>query len=164
MYIKAQDAYIANNTVYNTFEGAGISIRSTAVVKNNKIWDTTGSALAVYQMKPAGPSGKTVIENNELFFTKNKPKGRHSPLLRIQSDNRFPLFYDTFEVRNNKLSIFEDTSDEKQPPLIYADNVFDNLTFSGNHLVDRRSRRRFFSSNYTIRAEDKNLNFFNEIK
>lgn len=161
MYIKAQDAYIANNTVYNSFDGSGISIRSTAVVKNNKIWDTKGDALAFYQMKPAGPSMKSVIENNELFFTKNRPEGSGGASLLKFSwvKDKNPLFYDTFEVRNNKLSICEDITGT--PPLIYAE-PFVNLTFVGNHLVDHRKNTKFFSSNYPVRYEDKNLNFFNE--
>ena len=129
MYIKAQDPYIAHNTVYNSFDGSGISIRSTAVVRNNKIWDTKGDALAFYQDKPAGISGKSVIKNNELFFTKNKPEGKYAPLLRIYWDKKkFPLFYDTFEVRNNKLTISEDVLDKTQPPLIFVNHEFKNLS------------------------------------
>lgn len=161
MYIKAQDAYIAGNTVYNSWDGVGISIRSTAVVKNNKIWDTKGSALSFSQQKPAGSSMKSVIENNELFFTKNRPEGSGgSSLLALSKGKKNPLFYDTFEVRNNKLSICEDITGK--PPLFYSQKDFKNLTFVGNHLVDRRKRTKFFSANYSIRDEDRNLNFFNE--
>ncbi|MEM8719354.1 MAG: right-handed parallel beta-helix repeat-containing protein [Cyanobacteria bacterium P01_G01_bin.39] len=160
MYIKAQDPYIANNTIYNSFDGTGISIRSTAVVKNNKIWNTTGTALAFNQMKPAGSSRKSVIENNELFFNKERPKSGNQPLLKFYWDKeRFPIFYDNFEVRNNKLSICDDITGE--PPLIFI-GEFANVDFTDNNLVDHREKTKFFSYNYSIRDEDKNLNFFNE--
>ena len=45
MYLKAQDVLVEGNTVYNVFDGAGISIRSTARVLNNRVWDTRFSAL-----------------------------------------------------------------------------------------------------------------------
>ena len=162
MYIKAQDPYVANNTVYNSWDGEGISIRSTAVVKNNKIWDTKKAALAFYQDKPAGSSMKSVIENNELFFTKNRPGGQgNQSLLKLYwvKGYKFPIYYDTFEVRNNKLSICEDIADN--PALISA-YEFDSLTFVDNHLVDRRETTKFFSSNYSVRKQDWNMNFFNK--
>lgn len=162
MYIKAQDPYVANNTVYNSWDGEGISIRSTAVVENNRIWDTKKAALAFYQQKPAGSSKKSTIANNELFFTKNRPAGHgNQSLLKLywNEGEKNPLRYDTFEVRNNKLSICENLVDN--PPLISTYN-FDNLTFVDNDLVDRRKKNKFFSSNYLIRNKDLNLNFFNE--
>ena len=162
MYIKAKDPYIANNTVYNSWDGEGISIRSTAVVKNNKIWDTKKAALAFYQDKPAGSSMKSVIKNNELFFTKNRPGGHgNQSLLKLYWTEGYknPIFYSTFEVRNNKLSICEDITDN--PPLI-STYKFDNLTFVNNDLVDHRKKTKFFSSNYSVRDKDKNMNRFNE--
>ena len=166
MYIKAQDAYVANNTVYNSFDGSGISIRSTAVVKNNKIWDTKGDALAFYQQKPPGSSKKSVIENNELFFTENRPQGsQNQPLLKLHWAEGFkhPLRYDTFEVRNNKLSICTE-EDIGNPPLVGLYS-FENLTFIDNDLVDHREKEKFFtyySKNPSVRYEEQNTNSFNE--
>lgn len=165
MYIKAQDAYVANNTVYNSFDGSGISIRSTAVVQGNKIWDTKGDALAFYQQKPAGSSGKSVVENNELFFTENRPKGwDNEPLLRVYwaENSKHPLRYDTFEIRNNKLSIY-DRYQEGNPPLVGL-YTFDNLTFADNELVDNREQPKFFSyygDKRSYRIEEKFTNSFN---
>ena len=75
------------------FDGAGISIRSTAVVKNNKIWDTKVEALAFYQPVPPGSSMKSVIKNNELFFTENRPGGSgNQPLLKLYyAEEKKPL-------------------------------------------------------------------------
>ena len=165
MYIKAQDPYVAYNTVYNSFDGSGISIRSTAVVKNNKIWDTKGDALAFYLQKPAGSSRKSVIENNELFFTENRPEGANaSPLLRLHwSQNpKDPIFYNTFEVHNNKLSICTDAY-IGDPSLIQLYS-FDNLTLVGNDLVDYRAKSKFFQyiGNPSIRYEEQNTNSFNK--
>ena len=147
MYIKAQDPYIANNTVYNSWDGEGISIRSTAVVKNNKIWDTKKAALAFYQGKAAGSSMRSVIENNELFFTTNRPKGHgNQSLLKLYWDKeKFPIFYDTFEVRNNKLSIGEDLVGN--PALISA-YEFDNLNFADNYLIDDRENEKMFQGDF----------------
>ena len=166
MYIKAQDPYIANNTVYNSWDGEGISIRSTAVVKNNKIWDTKKAALAFYQHKPAGSSMKSVIENNELFFTKSRPVGAGGheiqPLLKLYYvEGKGPLHYNSFEVRNNKLSIQEDIIGN--PPLMEL-YPFENLTVSGNNFIDRREKTNFFRylKNSSIRYEEQNTNSFNK--
>ena len=113
-------------------------------------------------MKPAGSSMKSVIQNNELFFTKSRPGGAgNQSLMKFYKKKEFPLFYDTFEVRNNKLSICEDIIDN---PSLISTNGFDNLnlTLIGNNFVDHREKTKFFSSNYSIRNQDKNMNSFNE--
>ncbi|MEL6441279.1 MAG: right-handed parallel beta-helix repeat-containing protein [Cyanobacteria bacterium J06621_8] len=166
LYIKAQDAYIAGNTVYNSFDGEGISIRSTAVVIDNKIWDTKLAALAFYQDAPAGPSQKSVIKNNELFFTENRPKADHgaAALLRLHWTENYKnsIQYDTFKVRNNKLSI--NTEEIGNPALINLYS-FDNLTLVGNDFIDKRARTRFFQyiGDPLIRYEERNTNSFNEV-
>ena len=164
MYIKAQDAYIVGNTVYNSWDGEGISVRSTSVVKNNKIWDTKKAALAFYQDSPAGSSMKSVVENNELFFTKNKPKGDSiQPLLKLYWKDGYknPIFYDNFEVRNNELSISAENSYNHALVELYS---FDGLNIVGNNLVDRRENAKFFRylGNSPIRYEEQNTNSFNK--
>lgn len=164
MYIQAQDAYIANNQVYNSFDGTGITIRSTAIVKDNAIWDTRLAGLSFLQSRPPGPSMKSVIENNELFFTEDKPKGPGwEPLLFLNWSEKssYPLRYDNFTVRNNKLSIC--TEDVGNIPLIKL-YPFDDLTVVGNDLIDHRKKQRFFGYMKTpsIRYETQNNNSFNE--
>ena len=165
MYIKAQDAYIANNTVYNSFDGTGISLRSTATVVNNRVWDTKLSAVGFLQMKPAGPSMKSTFENNELFYTENRPKGT-SPLLGLNwqgEEDNYPLRYDDFTIRNNKFSICTEVVNRSPIIKLYP---FNNLTIANNDLVDRRKNTRFFSyhAEPPIRYEnDKSMNSFNQI-
>ena len=163
MYVKAQDAYIAGNTIYNTFDGEGISIRSTAIVRNNKVWDTRLAAIGFLQMKPPGNSMKSVIEDNELFFTKNKPQslGTKSLLfLNWSKKSSYPLRYDNFVVRNNKLAIC--TSDINDFPLIKL-YPFKNLTIVNNELIDLRDDRNFFDylETPTIEYEKERKNSFN---
>ena len=165
MYIKAQDAYIAGNTVYNSFDGTGISLRSTATVINNKVWDTKFSAVAFLQMKPAGSSMKSTFENNKLFYTDNKPEGI-SPLLGLHwqgEEDTYPLRYDNFTIRNNELSICTEAASRSPIVKLYP---FDNLTITNNNFVDRRQNIRFFSyhADSPIRYEkDKSMNSFNKI-
>ena len=49
-------------------------------------------------------------------------------------------------------------------PLMGIYYPFNNLTITGNDFIDHRNKTRFFSSNYSIRNKDKNMNFFNEAK
>lgn len=150
MYVKAQDAYIMGNTIYNIFDGQGISIRSTAVVLNNKVWDTRLAAIGFLQMKPPGNSMTSVVKNNELFFTKNKPPslGAKSLLfLNWSKKSSYPLRYENFIVRNNKLAIC--TSNVEDLPLIKL-YPFANLTIDRNKLIDRRQNQHFFDYLGTI--------------
>ena len=144
MYIKAQDAWIEGNTVYNAFDGSGISVRSTATVVNNRVWDTKYETLVFYQMKPAGPSMRSVIRGNELFFTDRAPSGSNRWLLKLgwNKSKGIPLRYDTFDVRNNTFSICTAAAGTYAIALFYP---FENLTVEGNDFVDRRDRPRYFA-------------------
>ena len=159
MYIKAQDAYIANNTVYNVFDGQGISIRSTAVVVKNKIWDTRMAAVGFSQMKPPGSSMKSVFEDNELYFTDNKPPGPEwIPLLFINWNKKYPLRYETMTVRNNKLAMCTEQLDSLPIVKLYP---LDNLTIVNNDLIDQRKNQRFFSYIETSSIEYHDMNSLN---
>lgn len=163
MYIKAQDAYIVGNNVYNVFDGEGISIRSTAIVRNNKVWDTKLAAVGFLQMKPPGNSRRSIIENNQLFFTKNKPKSsqvRSLLFLNWSKKSSYPLRYENFLVRNNQLAIC--TSEVGDLPLIKL-YPFSNLTLSNNQLIDQRETERFFSylEAPEVKYEQENKNSFN---
>ncbi len=165
MYIKAQDAYIANNTVYNAFDGQGISVRSTAVVRGNRIWDTSLEALGLYQMKLAGPSKRSIVEDNELFFTNNKPQGPGwASVLAATWDgksDKYPLRYDDLTIRNNKIGICSKNLGNNPVIAIYP---YDDLTVVGNDFIDTRKKTRFFRyyATPTIRYENQNTNRFNE--
>ncbi|WP_019503536.1 right-handed parallel beta-helix repeat-containing protein [Pleurocapsa sp. PCC 7319] len=159
MYVKAQDAYIANNTVYNVFDGQGISIRSTAVVVKNKVWDTRMAAVGFSQMKPPGSSMKSVFEDNELYFTDNKPPGPEwIPLLFINWNKKYPLRYETITVRNNKLAMCTEQLDSLPIVKLYP---LDNLTIVNNDLIDQRKNQRFFSYIETSSIEYQDMNSLN---
>ena len=165
MYIKAQDAYIASNSVYNSFNGTGITLRSTATVINNKVWDTKLAAVSFLQMKPPGSSMKSTFENNELFFTKNKPGGDTYALLDLNwsEESKYPLRYDDFSIRNNKFSICSEDSDNNSYLIkLYP---FDDLNIVGNDFIDHREKKRFlgYRAISSVRYEDdKYKNSFNE--
>ena len=165
MYIKAQDPYVARNTVYNSFDGQGISLRSTATVINNKVWDTKLPAVGFSQMKLAGNSKKSIFKNNLLFFTKDKPGGDTYALLDLNwnDKSKYPLRYDNFEIRNNKFSICSENSDNSSYLIkLYP---FDNLNIVDNDFVDRRERKRFlgYRAASSVRYEEEEYqNSFNE--
>ncbi len=161
MYIKAQDAWIEGNTVYNAFDGSGISVRSTATVVNNRVWDTKYETLVFYQMKPAGPSMRSVIRGNELFFTDSRPsESWKSWLLKLYwNKSKGPLRYDTFDVRDNTLSMCTTAAGTSALTLLHP---FENLTVEGNDFVDRRDRPRYFADLGTP-SEYVAGNTFNEV-
>ena len=156
MYLKAQDVWVEGNTVYNSFDGMGISIRSTATVINNRIWDTRGPALFLEQMKPAGPSMRSVVRGNELFFTDDMPPNTlsWSSLLDLywgESRGRL-LRYDTFEVRDNTLSICTEAANDL--PLMRF-HPFKNLTVEDNDFVDARDTPRYLANRADLDDSDK---------
>ncbi len=146
MYLKAQDVWVEGNTVYNVFDGSGISIRSTARVLNNRIWDTRFSALWLSQMKPAGPSMRSVVRGNELFFTDRVPLGAEWSSLLIlywgKNEGR-PFRYDTFEISDNTFSICTTAVGDFPHMRVYP---FANLSVENNVFVDTRDNPRYFSN------------------
>ena len=146
MYLKAQDVLVEGNTVYNVFDGAGISIRSTATVLNNRVWDTRFSALWLSQMKPAGPSMRSVIRGNELFFTNRVPLGSEwSSLLTLYWDKARgkPFRYGTFDISDNTFSICTTAVGDFPHMRVYP---FANLSVEDNVFVDTRDNPRYFSN------------------
>lgn len=160
MYIKAQDAYIANNKIYNVYDGQGISIRSTATVINNVVWNTRMAAVGFSQMKPPGTSMKSVFEDNKLYFTDQKPQGpKWIPLLFINWNKKYPLRYKSMIVRNNKLAICSKKLDNLPLIKLYP---LDNLSIVNNDLIDQRPKQKFFSYIETASIEYQNTNSLNK--
>ena len=88
MYIKAQDATVEDNIVYNSVDGSGLSMRTTSTVRRNKVWDTKGEAIAYYGQKPSGPSDTVRVEDNIAFQTSNRPSGYNAYPLRFGWNTR----------------------------------------------------------------------------
>lgn len=63
LYIFSTDSLIENNVVAGT-TGNGISLRSSAIVRGNKVSDTQGSCIKYYSNHAAGASNALYIENN----------------------------------------------------------------------------------------------------
>ncbi len=67
IYLTARDAIVEENTVYNVFYGEGISIRNSAVVRRNKVWNCARAAIAYWaQTNTDGSTGVLEITGNTL--------------------------------------------------------------------------------------------------
>ena len=161
MYIKATDALIENNVVYNCFDGSGISIRSTGVVRGNKVWNTKGGNLVYWPQKVAGSSEKLIIENNVVYQDDDYTGPRSDkPLLRLGSSK--PPKFNDFTIRFNTVVVFADVGRSRRIVDLATDH-YNNVKAYGNLVVDlrddnpkyftRESEATFFEKNFTTTSE-----------
>jgi hypothetical protein len=66
VYVQATDSLIENNVMYGS-SGNGISIRSSGIVRGNRIWDTQKSCIRYYNDHDPGPSNALYVENNICY-------------------------------------------------------------------------------------------------
>ncbi|MEO1052303.1 MAG: right-handed parallel beta-helix repeat-containing protein [Bacteroidota bacterium] len=134
MYIKAQDVLIEDNIVYNSYDGQGLSVRSTGIVRGNKVWNCKNWPFAYWPQKEGGPSDKLIIENN-VFYQDGNYDGPLSPsgILVISNSNGFK--FNNFVVRFNTLVRFKDAAHTRQM-LFMATETYSNVKVYGNILID----------------------------
>jgi hypothetical protein len=133
MYLKAADILVEDNTVYNCFYGAGISLRNAGIIRNNRVWNCALTCI-VYQTQTLteGSSSTVLIEGNECRqdFAFDLPvRGIYNPagpfcpyghgtiLLGLSCyytgmsrivDRHSPLFVENFILRNNRSFLYRD--------------------------------------------------------
>jgi parallel beta-helix repeat protein len=64
IYVQTSDFLIEGNTVLNSVDGNGISVRSSGIVRSNVVDGAGKSGIAYYSDHMRGPSDKLVIDNN----------------------------------------------------------------------------------------------------
>ncbi|MBN1674892.1 MAG: right-handed parallel beta-helix repeat-containing protein [Kiritimatiellae bacterium] len=144
MYVKAMDALIEGNTVYNCFDGQGISVRNTGIVRRNTIYNCKTGPLNYWAQKPAGPSGQLIIENNVIYQTKNVSSGpklhKDVRLLAVNPWRKESgLKFDDFTVRFNTVVMFGEVQTIATKPVLFVGGNFKNVKVYGNLLIDLRT-------------------------
>lgn len=64
IYLQNNDYLIENNTIYNSWCGAGISVRASGTLRGNKVWNSQNRANGFWSDHAAGGDRTLWIENN----------------------------------------------------------------------------------------------------
>ena len=162
MYIKAQDAKIENNTIYNSFDGSGISIRSTGVVRGNLIYNVKGSHIGYWPQKQGGDSEWLLVENNVVYQDSSFPRSSNNEAMIALGGNKTPQF-DKFVIRFNTVVAFAGTgrsvaminlaSDHYPNVRAYANVLADFRGSSGRYLT-RSNDAKYLRQNITTTSRD----------
>ena len=155
MYIKAMDPLIEGNYIEASHDGAGISVRSTGIVRNNFIINTKANGIVCSNMKPAGPSGKIVIENNVVVQKWEDTPGWASPLSAYFTD-KYPVRYHTAIVRFNTVIGYPNISSSLNLMRIDDYGLRTNDQAYGNLLVDLRETPRFWRNEEEVEYRSNN--------
>jgi uncharacterized protein YjdB len=174
MYIKAWDALVEGNTVYNCYDGQCISIRSTGIVRGNTCFNARTGPFSYWAQKPAGPSGKLIVENNVFYQTKNIKSSKDTrPLstdIRILGINSFDpssgLKFDNFIVRFNTCVMYNTVTTTATVPVVLAGFNYNNINLYSNLIVDLRTATNtpkyisnYFGSNQATLLAKNTSNF-----
>jgi len=106
MYIQSQDSLITNNEIHG-ISGNGVSIRSSGIVRANRIWDTNKSCIRYFSDNVTGQSKTLLIENNVCYLTRD---GLESPAIGLLWwDEVSPDWVvENFIIRLNTVALFTD--------------------------------------------------------
>ena len=156
MYIKAMDPLIEGNYIEATHDGAGISIRSTGIVRNNFIMNTKISGIICSNMKPAGPSGKIIIENNVVVQKWEGTPTWASPLSAYFTEDPYPVRYHTAIVRFNTVVGYPDINPNLRLMRIDDFGLRTNDQAYGNLIVDLRKTPKFWRNEEEVEYRSNN--------
>lgn len=144
MYIKAWDAHIEGNLVYNSYDGQCISIRSTGVVRGNTCYNGRSGPFSYWAQKPAGPSGKLIVENNVFYQTQNvsgpnETRPMHTDVRVLGINQYTDLKFDDFTVRFNTVVLYGTVTTATTTPVVLVGDKYRNVKLYGNLIVDLRT-------------------------
>jgi len=86
IYVFSTDSLIENNTISGT-TGNGISIRSSGIVRGNKVSNTYESCIKYYNNHAAGASNQLTVENNLCHLLAD---GSGDPGISLSRDSQTP--------------------------------------------------------------------------
>lgn len=143
IYIQTQDYLIEGNTIMNSRDGDGISVRSSGIVRGNVVGLAAGSPIDYFADHLRGPSNTLLIENNIVYgngFHKrnNNFIGNKTPatidILRYKNRS---LVVENIIVRFNTVISFRGDRYALRAHKSYRNM---NLQAYGNLLVNTRSK------------------------
>ena len=135
LYVLAQDTIIQNNEIYES-AGNGISIRSSGIVRGNKIWDTQKSCIRYFSDNETGPSNTLLVENNTCYLTQG---GAQSPAVSLlwAEDTSPSWVVDNYIIRFNTIIVLT----EQRVGISIESRQFDskNIDVYGNIVINTQS-------------------------
>ena len=161
IYLSTRDAVVEGNTIYNCFYGEGISIRNSAIVRNNRVWNCARSCISYWAQGSTENGTQTLlVEGNECRqdFMMDFPMRHISTPEKIHvlpiavmswqySDSPFTKM-ESITFRNNKLRMGKDFLGS-QPIMGGSGNPeksTQKITLSDNTLTDDRAKPVFFGN------------------
>ena len=157
MYIKATDALIEGNQVFNSYDGVGITMRSTGVVRNNLVKNFKIGGIGGSFMKPAGPSATLLIENNVVIQEWNLSTPNYAHLISNICCSSYPKRYDNSIVRFNTAIAGSQINPSVEVIRVDSDDRRNNDRVYGNLMIDLRSSPSFWDDEENIEYEANNL-------
>ncbi len=173
MYLKAADILVEDNTIYNCFFGAGISLRNAGIVRRNRVWNCAIGCI-VYQTQTVttGTSRTVRIEDNDcrqdyamdfpnrhIFNPAKAPDcyvngtlllgvNCYYPGMNPITDKRSSMFIEHFIVRGNRSFLYRDYPDrigERPIPHLRINGLGPDhcVDVSGNTFIDERPTPHF---------------------
>lgn len=162
IYLSTCDAVVEGNVIYNCFYGEGISIRSSAIVRNNKIWNCARACISYWaQMGVSNGNKKVIIENNEcrqdfnmdfpmrhIGFPEKVHKLPIAVIILSYPGNSEYARMQEIVVRNNKLQVHADC--DPTLPMIGGSGDISTASatydISDNQLTDNRKEKIYFQN------------------
>lgn len=104
MYIQSTDTVVDNNTIINSMDGNGISIRSSAIVTNNDISGSGKSAISYYPDHDSGSTNTLTIDGNYI-----EDWGNNNSTLELDRTAINIIDANTGDTRVDNISIQQNT-------------------------------------------------------
>jgi hypothetical protein len=162
IYVFSTESLIENNLVSGT-AGNGISIRTSGVVRGNKVWDTQESCIKYYSNHAPGVSNALYIENNSCYQTK-AGSGDPGISLRRAREASETWLLQNYYIRFNSVILL---TDERYGFAVTSpDFEAKNVELYGNLFINTQDSSKTFnpeyvdysSSNYTSTSLDGFMN------
>jgi len=145
MYIQAQDFLIEGNTIMDSRDGNGISVRSSGVIRNNIVGNATKGPIAYFSDHMRGPSDTLLIENNIAYGN-----GIYAAieLLNIPNSNNV--------VRNFIIRFNTAISSQSNQYALQINNAYQgfNTRVYGNLLVNTESNSRILGGPIAVNSQN----------
>ena len=103
MYIQSSDFLIQGNTVTDSNDGNGISVRSSGTIRDNFVDASGKSGIAYYADHMRGPSNRLTVEDNTVIDSGSIEHRNDIDILSVPS-GKSSYAVETVIVRNNMLT------------------------------------------------------------
>ncbi len=101
IYIQVPNSIIENNKIDRVYDGNGIAIRSSAIIRKNQITETGKSGIGYYNDHPSPDLAQLIISNNNISNYGRHFKKRAGIEVLLTSPKYSPIY--NVVIKNNKV-------------------------------------------------------------